>query len=572
MNIYRKYFNKYKIPFFIGILCVCLETVCDLLGPTLMAHILDDGVKNGDNSQTFYYGGLMLLVTFFGALFAVIRNILASRVSQGFGAELRYDLFEKIISFSEESVDRIVSGSLITRMTNDTGQLSMFINGLMRIFFKAPIMCIGSIVLACMINLRLSLILFAVVIIIALFILISLKYSYFFFEKVQLATDKVNSVVQEYLIGIRLIRAFGTGDREVKHFDESNQALMEYSSKAQLIITIFFPLMSLTIGLASVLVIYIGSKMFALEIIDPGKITAFLMYMSQILMSLIILTNVFNAFVRAKISKERIQEVFDADVDFISNGNNAALLGGVRFDDVTFAYPAGSGTPAVSNLSFEIKRGETLAIIGPTGSGKSTIARLMLRFYDTDSGNIFFDDHKIDELDIETVRGSVAFVPQKTSLFSGTVMSNLKWGDENVTLEEMKAVSALASADFVEEMAHEYESVLGSGGVNISGGQKQRLSIARALLKDSPILVLDDATSALDAITEARVRVALTNRAQTVITITQRVTTAMGADNILVMEDGKKRGFGTHKELLKSCEIYRDIYSSQVENINGEGK
>ena len=571
MNIYKKYFNKYKFPFFIGILCVCLETVCDLLGPTLMAHILDDGVKNSDNSQTFYYGGLMLLITLFGALFAVIRNILASRVSQGFGAELRYDLFEKIMSFSEASVDRIVSGSLITRMTNDTGQLSMFINGLMRIFFKAPIMCIGSIVLACMINLRLSLILFAVVIIIALLIAISLKYSYLFFEKVQLATDKINSVVQEYLIGIRLIRAFGTGDREVEHFGGANHSLMEYSSKAQLIITISFPLMSLTIGLASVLVIYIGSKMFSLEIIDPGKITAFLMYMSQILMSLIILTNVFNAFVRAKISKERIQEIFEADVDFVPNGNRLPLFGRVRFDDVTFAYPSGSGTPAISGLSFEVQRGETLAIIGPTGSGKSTIARLMLRFYEADSGNIFFDDHKIDELDIDTVRGRIAFVPQKTSLFSGTIMSNLKWGDEDATLEEVKTATTFASADFVEEMTQEYDSMLGSGGVNISGGQKQRLSIARALLKDSPLLVLDDATSALDAITEAKVRTALTSREQTVITITQRVTTAMSADNILVMEDGKKRGFGTHKELINSCEIYRDIYSSQVKNINGEG-
>jgi len=574
MNIYNKYFKKYKIPFLSGILCVGLETVCDLLGPTLMSHIIDKGIRNSSPELIWHYGGLMLLITLIGAVFAVTRNILASVVSQRFGNDLRQELFLKIIKFSEASTDKIESGSLITRMTNDTGQLTMFVNDSMRIFFKALIMFVGSIVLACMLTFQLSYIMFGVVLIVSILILISLKLSYPLFGKLQKAMDRINSVVQEYLIGVRLVKAFGTYDKEVERFDEANTKLMQSGVNTMMVTTLFFPLMWLAVGLASAFVIYAGSKLFLLEIIEPGKIIAITMYMSLILMSLLVMANVFNALVRAKISGERIEEVLLSDDDFTSGGLKKKLKGDICFKNVTFSYPSGSGNPAIKDLTFSVKNGEKIAVIGPTGSGKSTIVWLLLRFYDVNQGEICFDNYNIKELDINSVRSNVAIVPQQATLFSGTVKDNLRWGNRYSTDEDIKDAVSVAQANFIDEMAKGYDSMLGRRGVNISGGQKQRISIARGFLKKTPIFILDDATSALDAITEAKVRHELTKVADkyTLLTITQRVTTAMSFDRILVMEDGEKKGFGTHKELMQTCGIYRDIYSSQMENIEKEGR
>lgn len=568
MKLYGKYFNKYKVPFLVAVICVVLEAVCDLLGPTLMSNIINTGIEQGSITYVYYWGGLMLLVTIIGACFAVTRNILASKVSQQMGADLRYDLFEKIVYFSEVSADKIESGSLITRMTNDTSQITMFVNGIMRIFLKAPITCIGSIVLASFINFRLSLIIYGIVAVVAGLIVLSMKLSYPRFYQLQKAMDKVNLTVQEYLIGVRLVKAFGTYDKEYDRFEEANLGLMQKGVASQLVITLISPLMTLAVGIGTVIVIFTGSGLFALNLASPGDITAFIIYMAQILTSLIMITNIFNTFVRTKASTARIKEVLDCEGDFTENGVSKELNGDIQFQNVTFAYPGGSGVPAIKDLSFSIKSGQSLAVIGPTGSGKSTIAWLLLRFYDVNSGKILINGGDIKELNVAEVRTNIAIVPQRPMLFSGSVAQNIRWGDKEASEEELKAAATRAQAGFVDQMPEGIESLLGSGGVNVSGGQKQRISIARGLLKKSSVLILDDATSALDAVTEAKVRenIKYNSRKQTVITITQRCGTAMFADKILVMDNGKNVGYGTHRELMLNCEVYRDIYKTQIES------
>lgn len=568
MNFYSKYFNRYKFPFLTAIICVTMEAICDLLGPTLMSNIINLGIDGANLSSVYYWGGLMLIVTGLGACFAITRNILASKVSQRVGADLRYDLFRKILYFSENGADKIESGSLITRMTNDTSQVVQFINGIMRIFLKAPITCIGSIVLATILNFRLSLIIYGVVIIVVGLIVVSMKLSYPRFYKLQKSIDKVNSVVQEYLIGVRLVKAFSTYDKEEEKFGEANNTLMRSSISSQIIITIVSPLITFTVGIGTVIVIWVGSKLFSLNLANPGDITAFTIYMAQILTSLIMITNIFNTFVRTKASTARIKEIFNCEDDFTEKGEVPELKGEVEFKNVTFSYPNGSGIPAINDLSFSLNAGEKLAIIGPTGSGKSTIVWLLLRFYDVNKGEILIDGKNIKNMDVDLLRKNISIVPQKPMLFSGSIRDNIKWGDKNASEEEIKKSAKKAEASFIYNMPEEFQSILGSGGVNLSGGQKQRISIARGIIKNAKILILDDATSALDAVTESKVRDNISSymKGKTIITITQRCGTAMASDKILVMDNGENIGFGTHSELMKKCDIYKDIYRTQIES------
>ena len=568
LEIYRRYWKKYGFLFIIAVICVLFEALCDLMQPTIMADIIDNGVKSGKVPVILHYGMLMLLITLLGAVFATVRNVLSSRVSQSFGADLRFDIFRKILHFSEAASDRMESGSLITRVTNDTSQVTQFVNGMMRIFFKAPVTCLGSIILAVMLSPRLSVILFAVVAAVSALIFASMKLSYSRFAKVQAAVDRINTTVQEYLLGVRLVKAFGRQDAEEDKFGAVNFDLAEKSISSQMVIALFSPLMSLAVSLGIAGSIYFGSLLFGAGQIDVGRIAAYINYMAQILSSLIMITNIFNTFVRTKASNERILQVLDGEED--SEGPLRELRGpsgSLSFRNVTFAYPGGSGNPALKDLSFNLEPGETLAVIGPTGSGKSTLAWLCMRFYETSEGEILYGGTNINALDSRLLRGNIALAPQKSMLFSGSVQENIALGHTDASEEEIHKAAETAQADgFIRKMPEGYDSILGQGGVNISGGQKQRISIARALVRNSPILILDDCTSALDSVTEAKVRKGLKEAGdgRSVILITQKVGTAMTADRILVLDDGEKAGFGSHRDLLRSCRTYREIYESQI--------
>ena len=572
MNIYKRYFRKYRVLFFTATTFVFLEAMADLLQPTIMARIIDEGVREKSVETVIGYGLLMLFITFLGAVFATLRNILASKVSQGFGKDLRADLFEKIMNFSEGSADRMESGSLITRMTNDTAQAVQFVNGMMRIFFKAPVTGIGSMILAAALSPKLSMILFLVVGVVAVLIYFSMKLSYERFAKVQYAMDRLNLVVQEYLLGIRLVKAFGRQDFEEEKFAKSNEDLERKGISSQLVIAYFAPVLSLVVSLGIAMVLYAGSILFVRQEIEVGKVAAFISYMTQILTSIIMITNIFTTFVRTKASTERIHEVFMAEED-AKGGTKVSTSEAmsVVFENLSFSYPSGSGLYALENLSFRINAGETLAVIGPTGSGKSTLVWLLLRFYDVKEGRILLDGIDIRDYAVDKVRNAVSVSSQKTMLFSGSIRDNIAWSSPEMSPERVESAAQAAQAEeFILSMQEGYKSSIYQGAVNLSGGQKQRVSIARALAKESKLLILDDSTSALDAVTDRKVREAIKEfkPRRTTILITQRIGTAMGADKILVLSQGKMEGFGTHEDLMKNSSTYRDLYVSQIGELD----
>lgn len=572
MNIYKRYFRKYRVLFFTATTFVFLEAMADLLQPTIMARIIDEGVREKNVETVIGYGLLMLFITFLGAVFATLRNILASKVSQGFGKDLRADLFEKIMNFSEGGADRMESGSLITRMTNDTAQAVQFVNGMMRIFFKAPVTGIGSMILAAALSPKLSMILFLVVGVVAVLIYFSMKLSYERFAKVQYAMDRLNLVVQEYLLGIRLVKAFGRQDFEEEKFAKSNEDLERKGISSQLVIAYFAPVLSLVVSLGIAMVLYTGSILFVRQEIEVGKVAAFISYMTQILTSIIMITNIFTTFVRTKASTERIHEVFMAEEDAKGGTKvNTSEAMSVVFENLSFSYPSGSGLYALENLSFRINAGETLAVIGPTGSGKSTLVWLLLRFYDVKEGRILLDGIDIRDYGVDKVRNAVSVSSQKTMLFSGSIRDNIAWSSPEMSPERVESAAQAAQAEeFILSMQEGYESSIYQGAVNLSGGQKQRVSIARALTKESKLLILDDSTSALDAVTDRKVREAIKEfkPRRTTILITQRIGTAMGADKILVLSQGKMEGFGTHEDLVKNSSTYRDLYVSQIGELD----
>lgn len=568
MELYGRYFRFYRKPFFFAVFFVFLETMVDLLQPTLMARIIDDGIRRGEVSRVLQLGGIMLGATALGAGFATLRNILASRVSQRFGQELREDLFRQTLYLGEGEADALGSGSLVTRLTNDTAQCMQFANGMMRIFFKAPITALGSVILAFLLSPRLSLVLFLLLLVVGFLITLSMRLSYTRFAWVQKAMDQLNAKVQEYLLGIRLVKTYGRHETEREKFEGVNGELEKRSMASQRVIAWFSPLLTLTLSLGIALVLYLGSLMFSRGEIEVGKIAAYISYMTQILTSIIMITNIFNTFVRTKTSSARILEVLDSAGEAPTAGEPfGEAVRDLTFDGVSFAYPAGSGVPALKKVTFTLAAGETLAVIGSTGSGKSTLSWLLLRFYEPSEGFITLNGRDIQTLDPGEIRQRIALAPQKPQLFSGTIRENIVWGRPDASVEDVEWAARTAMAEeFILKMPKGYDSPLRQGGVNLSGGQKQRISIARALAKRGEILILDDATSALDALTESKIRRSLRGIFPKPMTflITQRVSTAMGADRILVLEEGSVAGWGTHGELLKSCAIYRELYDSQI--------
>lgn len=588
MTFLSKYAKKYWRPFCLAVACLILEAACDLAQPTIMSGIVDVGVKQGNIGYVVRFGLIMLLVTAIGAISAVSRNIISSNVSVKFGTELRSDLFKKIQSFTFGDLDHYNPASLITRLTNDVTQVQNFINGLMRIFVKAPLLCIGSIIMAAFLNRRMALVLAVVVPVVGMVIFLSIKTGYPFFKKVQKGIDSVNGVIREYLSGIRVVKAFSRSGYESERFEQSNRQLADTTESAMRVMSVFSPGISLTVNIGIVAVLWLGGGYVDTGGVLVGQVIAFVNYMTQILISLNMISFVFNAFIRAKASGERIEDVMRREAGMTYEKETIGMTAGdmaaehveksasvaektsgssaVEFENVTFSYSKESD-PVLRDISFMCKPGETIGIIGSTGSGKSSLVNLIPRFYDVTSGSVKVGGTDVTRLDPRALRQRIAVVPQKTVLFSGTIAENIRWGRENADDESVrKAAEAAQAHDFIMKFTEGYDTVLGQGGVNLSGGQKQRIAIARALVREPEILILDDSTSAVDIITEARIREALKEFSAELscFMITQRISSVMNADRILVLDNGMLEGFGTHDELMESSDVYREIYLSQI--------
>ena len=569
MGYFSKYIKKYWKPFSIAVFFLTLEAIADLLQPTIMAKIVDIGVVNRDLDYVLKMGGIMLAVTLLGAVAASTRSIMASITSQNFGTELRSDLFRKIQSLSFKNINRYDRASLITRLTNDVTQVQMFVNGLMRIFVKAPLLAIGGLIMATRLNIHLSIVLAVVVPIVAILIILNMKISLPLFTKVQNALDKVNGVIREYLSGVRVVKAFNRFDYEIEKFSGFNEDFQDKSISAARVLATFTPMIMFVMNFGIVVVLWIGGYGVEKGTIQVGHVIAFSNYMTQILISLMMISMVFNMFVRAKTSASRVGQVLSEEDNMTwSNESMLSFKRGARidFESVSFSYEGASGEPVLKNITFTCLEGETVGIIGSTGSGKSTLVGLIPRFYDITSGTIKINGVDISKINPKALRDRIAIVPQKATLFTGTIIENIRWGKEDATLEEIKLAAKIADADgFITKSPEGYETRIGQGGVNFSGGQKQRLSIARALVKEPEILIFDDSTSAVDVATEIRIKESLKKYAQglTLLLIAQRISSVVDADRIIVLDNGEIVGNGKHAELLENCIPYQEIYQSQ---------
>lgn len=571
MHFLLPYVRKHWKLFCVAVAFLTVEAACDLMQPTIMAKIIDVGIAENRMDYVLSMGGLMLLITAVGALGASTRNIISSRVSQKFGTELRSDLFRKIQTLSFVNIDKYERASLVTRLTNDVTQVQNFVNGLMRIFVKAPLLCIGSLIMAARLDLHLSVVLAIVVPFVALLVVLNMKIGFPRFMFVQKALDRVNGVIREYLSGVRVVKAFNRFDYETDKFNLANAEYRDRSVTVMRAMSVFNPAIMLTVNFGIIAVIWLGGIRVDNGQMQIGSIIAFINYMTQILMSLMTISMVFNMFVRAKASSVRIGEVF-SETNAMTWNDDApkptfGKKGRVDFEDVSFSYEGPAGEPVIKRITFSCLPGETVGIIGSTGSGKSSLVSLVPRFYDADSGVVKVNGEDVKNVDPQRLRESIAVVPQKTVLFTGAIADNIRWGKDDATRQEVEEAAKLAEAhEFISTYPEQYETRLGQRGVNLSGGQKQRLSIARALIRKPDILILDDCTSAVDVATEARIKQSLKTYAKglTCLLIAQRITSVMDADKIVVLDQGEMVGIGTHDTLMHSCGVYREIYQSQI--------
>lgn len=565
MKLIFSMIKKHLLLFCCAIFFLTIEALCDLLQPAFMSRIVDEGVKYQDTSVVLYYGMVMLGVALLGALGAVMRNILASRTSQQIGKELRSVLFQKIQTFSYANIDKLNPASLITRLTNDVTQIQNFINGSMRILVKAPITCIGAIFLIVTRTPKQIPMIILILILCSIWILGNMLLGYPRFARLQKKLDRLNNVSREFLTSIRVVKAFGRERFETDKFANAADELAASGTSAMRVTSVFGPLINLTVNTGIVVLLWLGGNG---EQTDVGKLMASVNYMTQVLFSLSMVSNILNSMVRATASAKRVQQVLD-EVPAMSEPKNPKefnLTGEVQFENVSFSYP-GSKRMALQNISFSAISGSAIGIIGSTGSGKSTLVNMIPRFYDVSAGAVFVGGQDVCTVETGHLRSHIGIVPQKSFLFSGSIIDNLRWGDSKAADDSIyKAAKAACAHSFIESFPDGYDTILGQGGVNLSGGQKQRLSIARALIRQPGILILDDCTSALDASTEAAVMHNIRSHSQgtTVFLISQRISSVMRSDLILCMEDGVLCGQGNHEELLNKCTVYQEIYRSQI--------
>ncbi|MEG0571162.1 MAG: ABC transporter ATP-binding protein [Oscillospiraceae bacterium] len=565
-NIF-KYYKPYIGLILLTITCIFMQSLADLTLPATVARIIDVGVANKDVPYIVKLGGLMLIAVLAIAVFAIIVGYLSSKIAGKVAHSLRKKLFAKVTDFSSAEIDKFTTSSLITRTTNDITQIQNFTVMFLRVVVMAPCMCIGGIIMAYATNAKLTLyVLLAMPLVVVGIFLISSK-AIPLFEKMQEKLDRINTVTRENLTGMRVVKAFIRTDYEIDRFKKANTDLTNTSIKVQRIMGTMMPLLMLIMNITAVFIMWTGGTSVSQGNIEVGALVSFVQYVMQIMMSLAMLSMIFVMLPRAIVSANRINDVL-VTVSSIANGTKTVTdtKPEVEFKNVTFAYP-GAEEPVLKNITFTAKSGQTTAFIGSTGSGKSTIINLIPRFYDVTGGEILLGGINIKDLELKNLRDNVGLVSQTGILFSGTIAQNLQFGKADATPEEMTtAVKTAQAYDFIMEKEKGFDEHIAQGGTNVSGGQKQRLSIARTLIKNAKVLIFDDSFSALDFKTDSMLRNALkdTTKDVAVLIVAQRVSTIMQADCIVCLADGEVCGVGTHKELLKSCETYREIAQSQL--------
>lgn len=571
MKRYWKYIKPYLPAFICGPLLMIVEVIGEVLLPKFMANIINIGAANQDVPYIITMGIVMVVTALLMMAGGIGGAYFAAKAAISFAADIRKDTFEKVQKFSFANLDQYNTGSLVTRLTNDVTQVQNLINMALRMMLRAPGMLIGALIMAFMMNRELAAVILVVIPILVLLIGIVIKTAFPRFTIMQKKLDTLNSTIQEMLTNVRVIKSFVRGDYEEEKFSRANEDLKKSSLSAFNVVILNMPIMMLMMNLTTLGVVWFGGKQILVGRMPVGDLTAFTTYIVQILMSLMMLAMVLLQSSRAMASLHRITEVLDARID-LTDENSAQKdkrveNGTVEFKDVSFRYYKENKEPVLSHINFKIDSGKILGIIGSTGSGKTTLVQMIPRLYDPDEGEVLVDGVNVKEYSLEHLREGVGMVLQKNVLFSGTIRENLMWGDENASEEEVEKAAAAAQAGFVRDFTEGYETELGQGGVNVSGGQKQRLCIARALLKKPKILILDDSTSAVDTATEAKIRESFSGllKETTKIIIAQRITSVMEADEILVLDEGEIVGKGTHEELLKTCEAYQEIYYSQMD-------
>ena len=568
IKLYR-YLDKFTAQIAAIVVLIFFQVIANLYLPTLSSDVIDKGIVNNDVNYILRIGGLMILISAVGVLCSVGASFLSSRTAVALGTIIRSKIFAKVESFSLHEFDKIGTATLITRTTNDVTQVQQVTVMMFSIMLFAPLTGIGGIIMALGEDKPLTW-LFAVIIPLLTIIIGSvLQKGLPLFKLMQVKLDKLNLVLREGLTGIRVIRAFNRIEHEKERFDASNADLMDNAVKVNKIMAVLMPIMMLIMNLSTVAIFWFGSMRIDAGSMQVGALMAFIQYGMQILFSFLMVAMMFIMIPRAQASAVRINEVLEMEPEILDLENTSLadkISGYVEFKDVSFNYP-GAEQPAISNISFNASPGEVTAIIGGTGSGKSTLVNLIPRFYDVDSGCVLVNGVDVREISQETLRSKIGYVPQKNILFSGTIAENIKYGKDSATIDEIQHAAEVAQAtEFIDGMENGFDHFIAQGGTNVSGGQKQRLSIARALVRNPEIYIFDDSFSALDFKTDARLRAALKKETAkaTVIIIAQRVTSVMDADRIIVLDEGQIVGIGSHKELITSCKVYHEIVSSQL--------
>jgi len=573
MRHYWKYIKPYLPAFIIGPILMIIEVIGEVVMPLLLRNIIDVGITGGKGTTYIIFTGIAMILTALvmmtggvgGAYFAI-------KASSGFATDLRKDAFKHIQKFSFNNIDKYNTGSLITRLTNDITQVQNMLQMMLRLALRAPGMLIGALIMAFVLNWKLALTILIVIPLLALAIGTIMRLAFPRFQVMQKKLDNLNTTMQENLTNIRVVKSFVREDYEVNKFEKANLDLKESTLRAIKIIIFTMPVMTLAMNITTLAIVWFGGNQVIVGSMTTGELTAFVNYVVQILISLMMVSMIILNSSRTLASAKRINEIIKTEVDLTDDDalfkDRTISNGRIDFKNVHFKYYKNNEKWVLDNINLTIKPGETVGIIGSTGSGKSTLVQMIPRLYDADKGEVLIDGINVKDYSLKHLRDGVGIVLQKNVLFSGTIKENLLWGNENASDEEIVKYAKIAQAHgFITSFEKGYETDLGQGGVNLSGGQKQRLCIARTLLKKPKILILDDSTSAVDTATEARIQEAFRNELKnmTKIIIAQRISSVINADKIIVMDDGKIVGIGKHDDLINTCEVYAEIYYSQVD-------